>query len=181
MKKKRFYISQFVMYGAFLITMIIIVVVLGSIRSAQINYIGNMYSQLLSPYGYKQRDSNSGFNTYSYRLYTTDSEYSSIEIKVDHGIFGVGDYYVKEYNFTLRNYYDESIYDIIDSLPKAYDIRDCKNDIDSAIENFTRIDNHIYIESPRDVSISVYSDSRVRGDEVEYGYRLYIDFRYWRR
>jgi len=177
-EKKGLHKSQLVIYGAFILTMIIIVVVLGSMRGAQRKYIGNLYGQLLSPYGYIRNDYGSSSNTYCYRLYTTDSEYSSIEIRVNHGIFGVGDYIVREYSFRLRNHYDESIYDIIGSLPKAYDIRDCKNDIDNAIEDFTLIDKWLTIESPRNVSISVNSDSRVRGDEVVYEYTLYITFRY---
>ena len=185
MKKRRFQKSQTVLYGAYLVTMLILVVAMASMRNAQIKHIDEVYGQILSPFGYgayNPRLSIHGVRgKFIYMPYDPARDFSVIRVIVDYGIPGTDDYFVTEYSLTFSNCNDENIYDIIDSLPNAYDIRACKNDIDDVIANNKKINDYIHIDSPENTSIKISGDNIEHGDETKYEYTLYVTFSYGNR
>jgi len=175
MKKKIFHTWQFLTYIAYAVFLIILSNIVKNIQHSQTDKIIDTYSQILSPYGYEYTSYGSYSNSprvYIYERRESDNQRSSIDIRIDSSL---NSYFVNEYNIYFRNCYDERIYDIVDALPQPYGIREYKDDIENAVNNYKVIDDYVRIGSSYDIWIIV---SNRTGSILEDMYSLQIQLSY---
>ena len=168
MRKKIFQKHQIVSYITYTVLMIVLAVIMGITRNSQYRRAVDTYSQVLSPYGYEYVSSYRNLSALRFEIRESSDLISAIDIGFD---YDVGDYIVREYRLTFENYYEEKIYEIVDSLHQPYDIREYRDEIANAVEHWRAIDGHLSITFSSGKNISIYNRGETYTIKIVFSYR----------